>query len=174
MSRLRVYPGADDGDAERDREAQWLSLPPTPVSCFRPGDITSRPNRARTGCVFLNLRCNCRTQRDHGFDRCNRHITPRGHSRGYRYCIQCREHCDVTQETSWQAALQMRRNWSRMRSTPLSQDDAVFYTRQIYSDAIRDAPQDCHCGYAGCLGPEPPPEAPVVSVEPPANRVRRS
>ena len=129
MSRLRAYPG-DDGDAERDREAQWLPLPPALVSCYGPSDNTSGPKRTRTGFVFLHLRCNCRTQRDHGFDRCNRHITPRDHFRGYRYCIQCREHCDVTQETDWQAALQMRRNWNRMRSTPLPQADARSFLHQ--------------------------------------------
>ena len=173
MSRLRIYPG-DDGDAERDREAQWAALPPTLLACHREGDATSGPNRNRSGYVFLHLRCNCRTMRDHGYDRCNRHITPEDHFRGYRYCIQCREHSDLTQETAWQATLQMRRNWNRMRSTPLPSADAVFYTRQIYRDAIRDAPQACHCDCAGCLGPEPPPEAPVVTEEPPFKRVRRS
>jgi hypothetical protein len=173
MSRLRIYPG-DDGDAEREREAQWAALPPTWIPCHREGDITSGPNRSRTGVMFLHLRCNCRTRRDHGFDRCNRHITPLDNFRGYRYCIQCREHCDVTEETSWQATLQMRSNYLRMRGTPLPRADAVFYTRQIYRDGIRDAPQDCHCDCAGCLGPEPPPEAPVVTQEPPFKRVRRS
>ena len=173
MSRLRIYPG-DDGDAERDREAQWLALPPTMVSCFGPGDNTSGPNSDRTGCVFLHLRCNCRTQRDHGFDRCNRHITIQDHLRGYRYCIQCRAHRAVTQATAFEASMQMRRNWNRMRGTPLTEEEATLYTRRIYCDAIRDAPQACHCDCAGCLGPEPPPEVPVVSEEPPLKRVRRS
>jgi hypothetical protein len=68
----------------------------------------------------------------------------------------------------------MRSNYLRMRGTPLPRADAVFYTNQIYRDGIRDAPQDCHCDCAGCLGPEPPPEAPVVTKEPPFKRVRRS
>ena len=173
MSRLRIYPG-DDGDAERDREAQWASLPPTLLCVHGPGDNPNEPY-SRTGFVFLHLRCNCRTQRDHGFDRCNRHVTLRDHQRGYRFCIQCRTHCDVTEATSFEAAMQMRRNWRRMRpDTPLTPEEADFYSRRIFRDGIRDAPQDCHCDCAGCLGPEPPPLDPVVNVEPPSKRVRRS
>ena len=166
MSRLRVHPG-DDGDAERDREAQWRSLPPLLVMCFGSADNTSGPNRTRAGFVFLQLRCNCPTRRGHGFGRCNRHIAPQHHFRGCRYCIQCRGHCGVTQEVARQAALQMRRNWNRMRSTSLPQADAAFYTNRICCGSIRGTPQNCHCSCAGCHGPEPPPEAPVVSVEPP-------
>ena len=103
MSRLRAYPG-DDGDAERDREAQWLSLTPTGIPVFQPGDDPLGSNRRRTGLIYVHLRYNCRTQRTHGFDRCNRHTTPMDHQRGYRYCIQCREHSDVTEQTAWDAS----------------------------------------------------------------------
>ena len=170
MSRLRIYPG-DDGDAERDREAQWASLPPTRIAVQGPGDSAWQFN----GRAFIHLRCNCRTQRDHGFDRCNRHISTRDHQNGYRYCFQCREHCAVTEANSFEAAMQMRRNWRRMQpATPLTDVEAAFYTRRIFRDGIRDAPQDCHCDCAGCLGPELPPTAPVVDMEPPSKRVRRS
>jgi hypothetical protein len=136
-----------------------------------PGDSAWQFN----GRAFIHLRCNCRTQRDHGFDRCNRHISTRDHHNGYRYCFQCREHCAVTEANSFEAAMQMQRNWRRMQpATPITEVEAAFYTRRIFRDGIRDAPQDCHCDCAGCLGPEPPPEVPVVSEEPPLKRVRRS
>ena len=109
MSRLRVYPG-DDGDAERDREAQWLSLTTTGIRVFQPGDGPLGPNRRRTGLIYVHLCCNCRTRRTHGFDRCNQHITPVDHQRGYRYFIQCRQHNVVTERTAWGASLQLARN----------------------------------------------------------------
>ena len=178
MSRLRVYPG-DDGDTERDREAQWLALTPTRMPVFQPGDDPLGRNRRRTGLIYIHLRCNGRTQHPHGFDRCNRHITPRDHQQGYRYCmIQCslREHSDVTDQTAWDASLQLARNWSRMRGTRMTREDTIFHTGQCssYRGAIQFAPQDCHCDCAACLGPEPLPEAPVVDVEPTFKRVRRS
>ena len=152
MSRLRIYPG-DDGDAERDREAQWASLPPTLLCVHGPGDNPNEPY-SRTGFAFLHLRCNCRTRRDHGFDRCNRHVTLRDHQRGYRFCIQCRTHCDVTEATSFEAAMQMRRNWRRMRpDTPLTPEEADFYTGRIFRDGLRDAPKTATATVQGVLGP---------------------
>ena len=150
------------------------------LSLLRYSVFTDQETTPASRIVALGLHssifaCNCRTQRDHGFDRCNRHITLRDHQRGHQYCIQCRTHCDVTEATSFEAAMQMRRNWRRMRpDTPLTPEEADFYSRRIFRDGIRDAPQDCHCDCAGCLGPEPPPLDPVVNVEPPSKRVRRS
>ena len=162
--------------SETEKRSGLNSLPPTAVSVFQPGDVTLGPNWRRTGLIFVHIRCNCRTRRAHGFNRCNRHITPADNFRGYRYCIQCREHRDDAERTAFQAAMQLRANWNRMRSTLLSHADLVQYTSRCSRDAIRDAPQDCHCDCAGCLGPEPQENAHVVSeiLESPPKRVRRS
>ena len=92
--------------------------------------------------------------------------------RGYRCCTQCRQHRDVTTNTAVQEALQLRRNWTQMERTPLSENEHVQNIWRCTREAIRDARQDCHCGCAGGLGPEPEKEPPVVNqiLEPPPKR----
>ena len=60
----------------------------------------------------------------------------------------------MTEATSFEAAMQMRRNWRRMRpDTPLTPEEADFYTGRIFRDGLRDAPKTATATVQGVLGP---------------------
>ena len=176
IPRRRIYPG-DDGNAEHDREAQWSPLPPTYMGVYRPADVNSGPNSQRPGRIYIHLRCNCCTRRGHGFDRCNRHISPIDSYRGFGYCIQCVQHrmiCRTEQYKRRCSYVATGIVWSEhlflMKPTLRTEDAAAV------KPFVRDSPQGCRCDCAGCIGPEPEQEPPVVTqiLEPSPKRVHRS